>query len=189
MAVNGSGYQAWVTFLDQWRAGQANDASGLPLLAEDDYPADSWARLIRRLRGALASRLQAWAEGLLRAMAEARDEFEVARALTQSRQGLAVIRAVAAHPGLPHELSRHLVEAIDEEIRSAQQALMENIESARRAGVDDRIIQARLRTLRDNPISVIASPALLRVDAWACDPSRPSRRQILIDPSPMHPEE
>ncbi|MGW3859355.1 hypothetical protein [Micromonospora arida] len=189
MAVTGSGYQAWVTFLDRWRAGQANDASGLPLLAEDDYPVDSWARLIRRLGDALASRLQAWAEGLLRAMAEARDEFEVARALTQSRQGLAVIRAVAAHPGLPHQLSRHLLDAVDEEIRSAQQALMENIESARRAGVDDRIIQARTRTLRDNPIFVNASPAPRRIDAWACDPSRPPRRQILIDPPPIRPEE
>ncbi|MFG1841844.1 hypothetical protein [Micromonospora sp. NPDC049175] len=189
MAVTGSGYQAWVTFLDRWRAGQADDARELPLLAEQDYPADSWSRLIRRMTEVLASRLRAWADGLLRAMAEARDEFEVARALTQSRQGLAVIRAVAAHPGLPPQLSRQLLDAVNEAISAAQQALLDNIESARRAGVDDRIVQARLRTLRDNPITVHTATAPRRTDAWSCDPSRPPRRQILIDPPPLRPEE
>ncbi|MFD6563611.1 hypothetical protein [Micromonospora profundi] len=184
VVVSGSGFQEWVAFLDRWRAGEVDDPRQLPPLAEDDYPADIWARLIGRMADALAFRLQTWADALLRAMAEARDEFEVARALTQSRRGLATIQAVAGHPGLPKQLAGQLRDAVDKQIRAAQQALMDGIESARRAGLDDRIVQARLRTLRDNPITVTASQAHRRVDAWACDPSRPTRRQIIIDRPP-----
>ena len=149
MPVGDSGYQRWAAFLEQWRAGQPTDVSGLPSLAEHDYPQDVWGRLVTRLSEALAERLQAWADALVRAMAATRDEFEVARALIQARHGLASIRAVAGHSGLPGKLSRLLRGLVEEQIRSAQQALEESIEDARRARVDDRLIQARLRPLRD----------------------------------------
>ncbi|WP_422733406.1 hypothetical protein ACN26Y_21585 [Micromonospora sp. WMMD558] len=189
MVVKGSGYQEWATFLERWQAGQARDPSGLPTLAEHDYPADGWARLVRRITEALARRLQAWADGLLSAMDSARDEFEVARALTQARHGLASIRAVAGHPGLPERLSRQLRDAVDEEIRSAQQALEDGVEAARRAGVDDRLAQTRLRTFRDNPLTVADPPAPFRADGWATDPTRPARRRVIVDPRPTQPEE
>ncbi|MEU8261543.1 hypothetical protein AB0C02_13100 [Micromonospora sp. NPDC048999] len=182
MAVNGGGYQEWAAFLERWRAGEENTSHWLPALAEQDYPADSWARLVARITQALSYRLQSWADALLRAMAAARDEFEVARALTQARCGLASIRAVAGHPGLPAELSRHLRDAVDEQIRSVQQALEDGIESARRAGVDGRVTQARLRTLRDNPITVTGAGRAARADGWAAEPTRPTRRRIIIGP-------
>ncbi|MET7806639.1 hypothetical protein [Micromonospora chersina] len=189
MVVKGSGYQEWATFLEQWRAGRPVDSRTLPPLAEQDYPGDSWVRLVRRITEALQDRLQAWVDALVRAVAEARDEFEVGRALTQARQGLVTIRGVAGHPGLPEALSRQLRDAVDEQIRSLQQALADGAEAARRDSADDRLIQARLRTIRDNPIDVTSRSACALGDGWATDPNRPTRRRIMTSPAPDRPED
>ncbi|MFI2712209.1 hypothetical protein ACH495_19000 [Micromonospora sp. NPDC018662] len=183
MSVDGSGYQRWATFLESWQSGAARDPHGLPHLAEDDYPADVWARIVRRVTEALDVRLASWADGLERDLASARDEFEVARALVQSRRGLAAIHTVAGHPGLPEPLPRQLRAAVDAQIHAAQRALEDGVEAARRAGVDDRQVQARLRTIRENALTVTAIPdPIHRAGRVATAPRQPRRRLIVDRP-------
>ncbi|MGC5031043.1 hypothetical protein [Micromonospora sp. DT229] len=183
MLVGDGGYQRWAAFLEQWRAGAAGDLTDLPTLVEQDYPAEVWLRLVTRLTDALAHRLQTWADALIDAMAATRDEFEMARALTQARRGLTTIRAVAGHPALPGKLARALRDQVDEQIRLVQRALEDGIDDARRAGLDDRLVEARLRTLRDNPLTVQDRSAA--GTGWAAAPAQSGRR-IIVDP-PVRP--
>jgi len=174
----GGSYNAWVSFLERWAAGEPVDPAGLPRIALDDFTGDGHERLANRLSGALSARLQRWAAGLTRAIGEARDEFGVARALVQARAGLAPIRALAAHPGLPDEFTTGLVSMVDTQIRSAQGSLEDQVESMRRDGAERRAVEARLRTIRDNPLTTVLTAAP-GGDNWHRDLSVPPRRRVV----------
>lgn len=182
----GGTYQAWADFLQRWGAagaaggdggvgGGVGDGAGLPALVPTEFTGDSWERLTRRLTDAIDRRLRAWAESLTRGMAEARDEFGVGRALGNARLELRPIRALATHPALPRELSAGLVDLLDRQVRSVQRLLEEQVADARRRGADRRVVDARLRTIRDHDLT--AAPA---GDGWAA-PATPTRRRVLLD--------
>lgn len=191
---NGGIYGTWVDHLERFAAGEDVDSSSLPALKAEDLPPDGWERLGRRLGEAVGARLRLWGQGLDRGISEARDEFEVGRALTSARVGLRTIRTLATHPGLPTELGHQLVDSVDREIRAAQTLLEQQVDDARRAGVDPRRAEARLATLRTNaltavlllqdPLATSAPPAATDaspVIPWATDPGATSRRRLTFD--------
>jgi len=174
----GGHYDIWAAFLERWAAGEDADASGLPPLAPEAFTGDTWERLVNRINQAISRRLQAWAAALGRAMGDARDEFGVARALTQARDGLRTIRGLAAHPHLPPDLTARLTDLVNSQIRASQEAIERSVETMRRAGADCGAVEARLRTIRDNSLlGAVSGPATS--PAWAVDPSAPSRRRVI----------
>lgn len=178
--AGGGPYHEWATFLDRWSDGEPVDPTGLPPIAAEDLTGDSFGRLSTRLTGALSKRLQAWADALTRGLAEARDEFAVARALGHARWGLAPIRELARHPGLPPELTGRLSEAVEEQVRSAQRSLEDGVEDLRRGGASHRAVEARLRTVRDNALSTgAAGPPAGTMNGWYACPTAPARRRVI----------
>lgn len=182
MYGSGGHYRAWAEFLDRWQAGEQPEPGRLPQLGPEDFAGESWERLANRLTGALSRQLQSWADALTRAMAGARDEFGVARALGHARWGLRSIREVAGHPGLPEALREQLLAAVDRQVRSAQASLEAQVEQLRRDGVERRLVEARLRTLRDNPLtSAVPGASAPPGAAWSSDPTAPRSRRVIVD--------
>lgn len=181
-------YPTWAAFLDRWAAGEQLDPASLPPLRIEDFAGDTWARLSTRLTDALDRRLAAWAAALTAGIGEARDEFEVARALVNGRLGLAAIRALANHPGLPPEFAAQLLGLVDTQVGSAQRALEAEVERMRRSGVRRDVVEARLRTVRDNPLTEATRerPPASGPDVWYVDPTTPGRRQVIVNPQHPH---
>ncbi len=179
-------YQTWASFLERWAAGERLDPSSLPALRVEDFTGDTWSRLADRLSDALSRRLVAWAATLTAGLGEARDEYGVARALANGRLGLAPIRALATHSGLPPDLAARLLGMVDSQVDSAQKSLEAEVDRMRRRPEVTRdAVEARLRTIRDNPLTLVSQKPPLAVagrDAWYVDPSSPSRRQVIVNP-------
>ncbi|RYJ24218.1 hypothetical protein CU044_5066 [Streptomyces sp. L-9-10] len=165
--AHGGTYETWAAFLTEWAAGTdaaagtegasgvRSDGAGLPALRQEDFAADTWDRLRLRLTDALSARLQLCADALAGALREAADEFSVGRALAQARSGLHPVRALANHPGLPEDLRPQLLKMVDDATRSLQQDLERAVESMVSEGGDPRHVEARRRTLRDNPLTAV----------------------------------
>ncbi|MFJ9813710.1 hypothetical protein ACIRU3_00315 [Streptomyces sp. NPDC101151] len=175
---DGGPYQAWVGFLHRWAALEPADPAVLPVLAEEQYDSDTWVRLTEHLTGALSARLVTWAEHLVRALGESRDEFSYGRELAQARTGLHSVRALAAHPGLPESLRTALTELVDNQITEVQAQLERNLDAETRRGTDPRLVERRRRTLRDNALTATFTVRPAQ-DAWAYDPAAPPRRRIV----------
>jgi hypothetical protein len=182
MWADGGPYEQWSTTLRRWGAGEQIDVHGLPALSPEDFTTDQWVRVTQLVSAAIDERLKSWAAALTRAIAEARDEFSAARELTHARDGLRVVRAVAAHRGLPPDLSKGFVEAVDTQIRNAQQMLEQQLDDMRRAGLAPAVVEARRRTLRDNPLTAVTQPAdamrTAAADPWLSQPTSARRRVI-----------
>jgi len=172
--VTGGAYQAWTGFLDHWAAGGPADGAQLPPLAVEDFDGDTWARLAGRIVEALDRRLTTWSETLARDLSAARDEFAAGQVLHRGRQGLGPIRALAATPSLPVELRTQLESLVDRQIGSVQDQLEQSVDRMRRAGRPARAVEARLRTIRDNPLTVAAAPG----PAWEAAPADRPRRRV-----------
>jgi hypothetical protein len=184
---HGGRYEDWATFLERWGAGEPVDAGGLPRLTPDDFTGDSWERLTDRLTAALSQRLQSWADALGRAVNEARDEFSVGRALTAGRGGLRPIRVLAAHPALPAELTGRLLDLVDQQVRSAQRSLEEQVERMRRTGASRSAVEARLRTIRDNSLSVVTTETPAGTGTphgWSAGAPVATRRRVIVNDPP-----
>ena len=181
MWITGGHYQTWVAFLERWQAGEQVDPAGLPPLTEKDFAGDSWQRLTDRITGALDGRLTAWSETLSRELSTARDEFTAARALNHARWGLPSIRALAAAPSLPPELRTRLIEIVDSQIVSVQQQLDQQVQRLRASGVPNAAVEARLRTVRDNPLTAVTSAPHITGEGWAGDPTASPRRRVILD--------
>ena len=186
-------YAAWVGFLDQWAEGADPDPSGLPRLAVDDMLPATWDRLLSRITDAVGTRMQRWADALTAALSAAGDEFSAGRALAQARPGLRRARALVAHPGLPEEVRDALTGLVDDLARRLQTDLERDLDAAGDR-VDPAQLEARRRTLRDNPLTAV----LVEPDApwqqaptqgarsgsdWAYDPAAPVRRRLFTDQS------
>ncbi|MGK4585519.1 hypothetical protein [Kitasatospora sp. HPMI-4] len=179
-ATLGGPYQAWADFLERWAGGEPVDGAGLPPLAPGDFPADTLDRLRARLESAFNQRLQGWADALTAAMNAAGDEFAVGRAVAQARGGLHRVRALAAHPALPEELRAQLAGLLDDTVRRIQRDLESDLERLTTLGADPRVVEARRRTLRDNPLTaVIAQPPPADPSGWSYDPTAAPRRRII----------
>ncbi|MFJ1912517.1 hypothetical protein ACIOGX_11330 [Streptomyces sp. NPDC088147] len=200
--AHGGTYETWAAFLTAWASGTdaatgtegasggGSDgaglpAAGLPALRQEDFAADTWDRLRRRLTDALSARLQLCADALTGALGEAADEFSVGRALAQARSGLHPVRALANHPGLPEDLRPQLLKMVDDATRSLQRDLERAVESMVAEGGDPRHIEARRRTLRDNPLTAVTSAPppvpTARHEAtggWSYNPTATGRRRV-----------
>ncbi len=182
MHVRGGGYQAWADFLDRWAAGEPLDPATLPALASDDFTADSWQRLADRIVAAVAQRLTAWSEALSRELTAASDEFAAARALNHARWSLPPIRALAGAAALPAELREKFVDLVDTTIRSTQRQLDEQMDRARRSGAPREAVEARLRTIRENPLTAVTTGGHVTGAGWAAaDPAARPRRRVIVD--------
>jgi hypothetical protein len=180
----GGHYNEWADFLERWGAGEMLDASRLPLLPPEVFAGETWERFGKRLTGAVSDRLKSWSTALTRAMGEARDEFAVARTLTQARDGLRTIRALVAHPSLPPDVSQRLGSMVDSQIKSAQEMLEKSVFDAMRSSMSSRsLLEARLRTIRDNSLVVTTTEdgrrAAAGPSAWAFDPTAPAKRRVI----------
>lgn len=190
---HGGAYQEWVEFLRRWAAFEPVDPGALPPVHEGAYDGDTMARLTRHLTQALGTRLQAWADTLVRAMEAATDEFSAGRELAQARIGLQSIRLLARHPGLPERLREQLTELVDRQVPDLQAQLERSLEEVARAdGADAYWVEQRRRTLRDNALTAVLgqdpaaapapSPARPPADAWAAyDPAAAPRRRVVTD--------
>ena len=184
MYVQGGQYAAWAEFLDHWAAGQSLDPATLPALEPADFHPDGWERLSGRIFDALVQRMRTWSETLTRELGTA-DEFGAARALNHARWSLVPIRALAGAQALPEEVRAKLTEMVDTQIRNGQRQLDESVERLRRTGAPRAAVEARLRTIRDNPLTAVTGQsAHLTGDAWAADPLATPRRRVLVDPPP-----
>jgi hypothetical protein len=183
MWVNGGLYEVWAAFLDRWGAGEALDPAKLPKLVPEDFTSDSWQRLVDRVAEALSRRLKSWSDTLSRELSAATDEFTAARALNHARWSLSPIRAVAASPALPAELSTRLLGLVDTQIRSTQRQLDDQTERLRRSGVPPVAVEARLRTIRENPLTAVTdgTGGQATGDGWAVDPTATPRRRVIVD--------
>jgi hypothetical protein len=181
--VQGGHYAAWAAFLDRWATGEALDPATLPALEPADFASDSWQRLVDRVTAAISRRLADWSHTLSRELSTAPDEFAAARALNHARWTLVPIRALAGALAMPEDLRTRLVDLVDTQIRSAQKALDDSVDRMRRAGVPRAALEARLRTIRDNPLMAVTerSNAHVTSDAWAGDPLAAPRRRVIVD--------
>lgn len=188
MWLSGGTYHDWAGFLGRWATGDATGIELLPVVDPAELNPETLVRLTDRLTGALSTRLQDWADRLTRSMAAETDEFSVGRALAQARAGLHSIRALADHRALPEELRRRLVEIVDRQIRSTQVALEDDLDRFAARGVSSRIVEARRRTIRDNPLTaVLSQPPGPAVESgpgsteWMLDPAAPRHRRVILD--------
>lgn len=178
---SGGAYREWADFLDRWAAGEASDPQTLPHLEPADFAGDSWARLTGRITEALDRRLVAWGETLTRELRAARDEFAAARALDHARWGLPPIRALVSAAALPDELRDRLTGLFDGQIEAAQRQLAESVERLRRDNVPRGAIEARLRTIRDNPLTAVTAGPHATGTGWDAGPVDRPRRRVLVE--------
>jgi len=181
MWLTGGQYEAWASFLERWGAGEALDPASLPALSTEDLAGDSWQRLVERITAALSQRLRSWSETLSREISGAGDEFSAARALNHARWSLPPIRALAGAAALPAEVSTRLLALVDDQIRDSQRQLDEQTDRMRRAGLPYSAVEARLRTIRDNPLTVLAAGPHVTDAGWAADPAARPRRRVIVD--------
>jgi hypothetical protein len=175
-------YQAWADYLERWAAG-AGDLTAPPALAPEDLPEDAWQRLLTRIDEAVSSRLQGWADALMAALSETPDEFSAGRALAQSRAGLRQVLLLLATPSLPADFRTRLADAVAKQVRRIQSDLEQELDRAAATGLDARWVEARRRTLRDNPLTAVltAEPAAAQPPgpAWSYDPAGGGRRRVV----------
>ncbi|MFI5889766.1 hypothetical protein ACIA5D_06555 [Actinoplanes sp. NPDC051513] len=179
MWITGGAYQAWSAFLQQWGEGGHADPAALPRLVPEDLAGDTWERLMNQLTAALDRRLSAWSETLSRELSNATDEFAAARALDHARWGLPPFRALAAAPGLPEQVRTRLTGLVDNQIRSTQDQIDQQIQRMRHNGVPSAAVEARLRTVRSNPLTAVLGPAHATGGGWDADPTAAPRRRVL----------
>ncbi|MFJ3876181.1 hypothetical protein ACIPW5_01825 [Streptomyces sp. NPDC090077] len=191
---HGGAYQTWTRFLRDWGAhggaATAEAAARLPVLRPEDFHCETWARFSGEFTEALDRRLRDWAAALTAALDAAGDEFAAGRALAQARTGLDAVRALTAHPALPPDLRARLRELTEGHIAGFQRQLEAALDGALRSGADPRAVEARRRTLRDNPLTAPGpggapapdrAPGRAPGDGWAYDPAAPARRRIVTD--------
>lgn len=181
MWISSGHYQAWAAFLERWGQGEPLDPATLPPLGPEDFIGESWQRLADRLSGAISRRLQTWSDTLTRELGNAGDEFQAARALNHARWSLPPIRALAGAAALPEEIRTKLTDLVDNQIRTTQEQLDAQTDRLRRSGVPGPAVEARLRTIRENPLTTATGGRPATGDGWAIDPSRTPRRRIIVD--------
>lgn len=115
--------------------------------------------------------MELWTAAFARAAGAAADEFEFGRALQQSRTGLRAIRALATDPRLPDELRARLTGIVDGSVRGMQEQLEKQVERMRGAGDANRRAEARLRTLRANPLTAVIDDTAVERAATAAPPA------------------
>jgi len=183
-----------VEFLRRWSAEEAVDPFALPALVQEHFPGETWERLVLHLGQALDTRLRAWADRLVRAMEATQDEFSAGRTLTQAREGLRPVRALAGHPGLPESLRTRFTDLVDNQIRDLNDQLEHSLDRHATGGSDPRWIEARRRTLRDNALTALLTtppshppipgappPPTPTHDPWSMTPPTTPRRRVITD--------
>jgi hypothetical protein len=152
------GYDEWAEYLAGWGDGGEPDGSALRPLDPKVFASDTWRRITDRFTDALARRLEGWHQAFAKAAANAmRDEFEYGRALQQGRDGLIPVLKLAGDARLPEELRTGLTNMVESKITDMQRQLERDIERQRDRGDSARVVESRLRTLRDNPLTAVVT--------------------------------
>jgi hypothetical protein len=175
------GYAEWADYLAGWGDGGAPDGSALGPLDPKDFASDTWRRITDRFTDALSRRLGVWHKAFAKAAAHAAgDEFEYGRALQQGRDGLVPVLGLTGDPRLPEELRSGLTTLIENKIADMQQQLERDVDRLRDRGDSARVAEARLRTLRDNPLTAVVTGVRAGVvDPHAVPPAGlPTKRVI-----------
>lgn len=155
-AESGGDYTAWAHYLAGWGDGGEPDESALGPLDPKHFASDTWRRITDRFTDALARRLEGWHKAFARAAAHAvGDEFEYGRALQQGRDGLVPVLALAGDTRLPEDLRNGLTGMVESKIADMQRQLERDVERQRDRGDSARMVETRLRTLRDNPLTAV----------------------------------
>jgi hypothetical protein len=186
---DGGAYGAWAAYLDQWSSNLApSDGAGLPVVAREDFAPQTWVRLTDRILDAINGRLRLWSTAVGTDLSVADSEFAAGRALVNGRVGITAVLALAEHPSLPSDLREQLRRLVEQQIRSVQQSLEEQIDRLDQQGVPRMQVEQRRRTLRDNPLTAaLAAPAYTGppappADPWAAvDITQPRARRLAID--------
>lgn len=178
---HGGLYADWARFLEAWGRGECGMEAAPAALAPEDFAPETWSRLAGRFHAALDERLTRWDKALAAGFRDARGEFELGRALTQSRHGLSAIRALGQHEAVPTDLRGRLLETIDRQVTTAQADLERSAERRRAAG-DHRGGEALLRVVRDNPLTAVLRAPAAAPDPWSS--AGPPRRREVLAPAP-----
>ncbi|HEU5334033.1 MAG TPA: hypothetical protein VFU73_14740, partial [Actinocrinis sp.] len=176
-----AGYQQWADYLERWGENKPCDASTLGALDLEDFLPDTWERLNRRFTAAVSRRLELWGRDLNRAMSSAADEFSFGRTLQQGRAGAHAIRALAVDPRLPEPLRGQLAGQVDKALEQTQKNLKRDVERQRDRGDSARLVERRLRTLADNPLTAVTTQSLARESATEAK----GRRRSAADAPPL----
>jgi len=62
-----------------------------------------------------------------------------------------------------------------------QQQLDQQVQRLRASGVPNAAVEARLRTVRDNPLTAVTSAPHITGEGWAGDPTASPRRRVILD--------
>ena len=177
------GYQEWAEYLDQWAEGSVPDGSQLLPLYREDFAGETWARLADRFTGAINRRTASWQAALSRATDAANsDEFAYGRALQQGRAGMAVVRQLASDARIPEELRTALTKLFDNLLRQMQEQLEDSVQRQRGRGDSARYVEARLYTLRSNPLTAVIAQPSAHPAGWTPPAAEDAPRRRIVRP-------
>jgi hypothetical protein len=166
-------YAGWLPLLDRFREG---DDTVLELMGQGsiEWSAIVAERWTSQLSSALEQRLTALSRQLQLWLDRSRGEsFAVAGALLNARRSLDRLREFAAIPCVPDSVRKHLESEIDRWARETQKVLEENAAKIR---TDNGRL---LKTLRDNPLTVVTAVAEQKVTT-STDAGPPVRGRRVI---------
>jgi hypothetical protein len=189
---DGGAYAAWTAFLQRWGADLRVGDEPLPSLAREDFQPDTWVRLTNHLVDAVNGRFRLWGTALTADIGRAESEFAAGRALANARVGLLSVLRLVQHPSLPPDLREQLTGMAGQQISSLQDSLERQMDRMAAGAGGRAAVEARRRTLRENPLTAVLSPptpvgpapptaAAPAADPWAFDPTARSRRTLAVD--------
>lgn len=186
---DGGTYGAWSSYLRTWsKALGTPDGSRLPAVAPADFTPETWVRLTDQIVDALNARLRLWSDAVSTDVSAATSEIAAGRALVHGRVGIGAVLGLADHPSLPADLRAQLRALVEQQIRSMQRSLEDQLDRLGRQGATRDQVEQRRRTFRDNALTAVlsagpaASAVPAGVDAWAAaDVTAPRRRRLAVD--------
>jgi|GEM_PF-245631 len=145
-------YEAWVMALRAWARDPRHSLDGLPPLAVDSFPPDTYQRLLAHFHNAQAAVMERADEQCTRDVSRATSEHEMAQALLELRRAYARRLQLVRHPALPVELRSPMEHGVAEDIRRSQESLEREAASAT---VDVATRERQLRLVRSVRLTVL----------------------------------
>lgn len=151
-----SHYEMWVLALRDWAQDPHVGLTGLPTLTTEDLPPDAWSRFVEHLLAAQRTVMKKFQDRLGLLVDQARNDFELARALIESRRMLQHRVELSRHPSLPEEIREKLAESTRADIRRIQQELETLMhDGGRNAPHESAFWERRLVVVQQNPLTAV----------------------------------
>lgn len=180
-------YQAWVARLQSWSRDPSTSLDGLPSLDDATFDRDTYLRLEEHWNVAIRGFMGRWHDELIRSVARASDNHQIASELVRMRHLLEPRLRLATHPGWPAAIRDALTKALETDLRSIQNeiesALARSTDSGRfDVGKNDQLVEiARQNSL----LSLLGPSAPIPVVDYSApqpastpDQSAPSQRSV-----------